>query len=129
MAYTTITAMPNNILINCKSTYLEEYSNLSTYVFGYHITIINQSKETVQLIERHWEITDATGHIEIVEGKGVIGKQPYIKPQTKFEYNSFCPLPTEFGFMQGHYDMLGEDGTRFQIDIPQFRCSIPNSAN
>ena len=83
----------------------------------------------MQLIERHWEITDATGHIEIVEGKGVIGKQPYIKPQTKFEYNSFCPLPTKFGFMKGYYEMLGEDKSTFQVAIPQFHLATPKSAN
>ena len=64
-----------------------------------------------------------------MSGEGVVGEQPHLQPGHNFEYNSFCPLPTEFGFMEGHFSMVGENETDFQIDIPQFRLSIPNSAN
>ena len=111
--------------------YIPERSNsdIPVYFFAYWITISNNGNISAQLLNRHWEITDADGRIHKVDGEGVIGEQPLIKPGNKFEYNSFCPLSTEFGFMKGYYDMIDENDADFKIEIPQFRLSIPNSAN
>ena len=111
--------------------YIPERSNsdIPIYFFAYLITIANNGAISAQLLNRHWEITDADGRIHKVDGEGVIGEQPLIKPGNKFEYNSFCPLSTEFGLMKGYYDMIDENDADFKIEIPQFCLSIPNSAN
>lgn len=113
------------------SRHIPEQSNpeIPMYFFAYWITITNKGKKSAKLLNRHWIITDADGRINEVNGKGVIGEQPFFQPGQSFEYNSFCPLPTEFGFMNGHYEMIDEKEHIFNIDIPQFCLSIPNSAN
>ena len=117
--------------VSAVGRYIPERSNsdIPVYFFAYWITIANNGTISAQLLNRHWEITDADGRIHKVDGEGVIGEQPLIKPGNKFEYNSFCPLSTEFGFMKGYYDMIDENDADFKIEIPQFRLSIPNSAN
>ena len=127
----SVVAITNDFHVSAISRYIPERSNRDTpvFFFAYWISITNNSEKPAQLLNRYWHITDADGRINEVNGVGVIGKQPYLKPGDNFEYNSFCPLTTEFGFMQGHYDMWGKGGASFQIDIPQFRLSIPNSAN
>ena len=83
----------------------------------------------MKLINRHWEITDAVGNIEIVDGPGVVGQQPVLNPGESFEYNSFCPLPTEFGIMVGYYEMENENGNQFNAEIPTFKLISPQSIN
>src|SRR5690606_13730039 len=80
------------------------------WFFLYTITIQNQGADTVQLLNRHWVITDATGHIDEVRGPGVVGKQPVLKNGESFEYTSGCPLKTHFGSMHGSYEMVNEQG-------------------
>ena len=126
-----VLAITHDFHVSAISRFIPERSNPdnSIFFFAYWISIINKSKNTAQLLNRYWKITDADGRINEVNGSGVVGEQPYLKPEKSFEYNSFCPLPTEFGFMQGHYDMIGEKQINFQIDIPPFRLSKPHSAN
>ena len=124
-------AISHDFQVTAISRFMPERSNqeIPIFFFAYWITIKNQGETPAQLLNRYWHIMDADGRINEVEGEGVVGEKPLINPGESFEYNSFCPLPTEFGLMQGHYEMLGKDGAHFQIDIPQFRLSIPNSAN
>ena len=97
------------------------------YVFAYHITITNQSETTVQLLSRHWVITDANGRVEEVQGPGVVGLQPMIRPGEKFDYSSFCPLSTPVGTMHGTYQMMTETGEVFDATIAPFTLAVPGS--
>ena len=90
------------------------------WFFIYTIQIANEGEQTVQLINRHWFITDANGHVEEVHGPGVVGKQPSLKSGESFEYTSGCPLRTPFGSMYGTYDMVTESGERFGAKIAPF---------
>ena len=95
------------------------------YVFAYTITITNVGRLPAQLISRHWIITDANDEVQEVRGLGVVGHQPLLKPGEAFEYNSGCVLATPIGTMKGTYQMVGEDGTRFDAEIPEFVLAIP----
>ena len=126
-----VVAITHDFHVSAISRYIPERSNtnISTFFFAYWISITNKSNNAAQLLNRYWKITDADGRINEVDGPGVVGEQPYLEPTQSFEYNSFCPLSTEFGFMQGYYDMTVGDQTSFQIEIPQFRLSKPHSEN
>ena len=128
---TRVVAITNDFHVSAVGRYIPERSNrnIPVFFFAYWVSITNKGIKPAQLLNRYWHITDADGRINEVNGKGIVGEQPHFQPGQNFEYNSFCPLPTEFGFMQGYYEMAGEEETSFQIDIPQFRLSIPNSAN
>jgi ApaG protein len=95
------------------------------WFFLYTITISNESTETVQLLSRHWIITNANGHIEEVRGPGVVGEQPILAPSESFTYTSGCPLPTAFGTMEGTYEMVSLAGDRFNVKIAPFTLSEP----
>ena len=97
------------------------------YFWSYTIVIINSGHETVQLRTRHWIITDAVGHKQVVRGEGVIGKQPVLAPGERFEYTSGVPLTTASGFMTGRYQMVSESGEHFEIDVPTFSLDSPDS--
>jgi ApaG protein len=100
------------------------------FAFGYQITIENQSKDSVQLTSRFWEIKDALNNTEIVEGEGIIGKKPVLKPGESHTYNSGCLLSSPFGAMKGHYNMVNFTSTRkFQVMIPDFKLSTPFALN
>ncbi|WP_298549114.1 Co2+/Mg2+ efflux protein ApaG [uncultured Aquimarina sp.] len=100
------------------------------FAFGYRITIENQSKDSVQLTSRFWEIKDALSSTEIVEGEGVIGKKPVLKPGESHTYNSGCLLSSPFGAMKGHYNMVNFTSTRkFKVIIPSFKLSSPFALN
>ena len=99
------------------------------YVFGYRVTIENKGKETVQLLNRHWRITDAHGRLIEVRGPGVVGEQPILQPGTSFEYTSFCPLPTEVGTMHGTYEMRTAAGEMFDAEIAPFTLAAPHTIN
>ena len=126
-----VTIITNNFQISAISKYMPEQSNqdIPILFFTYWITITNLGKKSAQLINRYWHITDADGRINEIHGKGIIGKQPSFKSNESFKYNSFCPLPTKFGFMNGYYEMINEEKKEFKIIIPPFRLSCPNSAN
>ena len=124
-------AITSDIKVQVVSKFIPEHTNpdIPRYFFAYWVTITNDSKTTIKLLDRHWEITDATGKLEVVDGEGVIGKQPIIRPGTSFSYNSFCPLETEFGMMTGHYQVKQEDGHFMKINIPKFQLISPFSIN
>ncbi len=96
-----------------------------SYVFAYTITIRNVGEEPAQLISRHWIITDGHNGVQEVRGLGVVGKQPLLQPGEVFEYTSGCSLKTPVGTMKGTYQMVGEDGTRFDAEIPEFVLAVP----
>ena len=124
-------AITSGIKVQVVSRYIPEHTNpdIPRYFFAYWVTITNESESTIKLLDRHWEITDATGKFEVVDGEGVIGKQPTIKAGASFSYNSFCPLETEFGMMTGHYQVKREDGHFIKINIPKFQLISPFSIN
>jgi ApaG protein len=100
------------------------------YAFGYTVTIENQSKDSVQLNARHWEILDALNNLETVSGEGVIGKKPVLKPGESHTYTSGCLLTSPFGAMQGYYNMVNYTTTKkYQVTIPQFKLSAPFAIN
>src|SRR6195256_2647140 len=95
------------------------------WVFQYTVRITNQGAETVQLISRHWIITDALDHIEEVKGPGVVGEQPVLAPGEAFKYSSWCPLKTPTGTMRGTYQMVRAGGSQFDIEIAPFALKAP----
>jgi ApaG protein len=97
----------------------------SQWFFLYTVKIANEGKETVQLVSRHWIITDGMGKVEEVQGPGVIGKQPTLAPGQSFEYTSGCPLTTPFGSMHGTYQMINQTAEQFEIEIAPFTLSEP----
>jgi ApaG protein len=113
--------------ITTQVNYLAEQSNETDkrFVFSYTITLTNAGSTTVKLISRHWVITDANHDVQEVRGQGVVGEQPVLKPDQSFEYTSGTVLSTQVGTMSGSYQMMAEDGTKFDAPIPQFVLSVP----
>jgi ApaG protein len=99
------------------------------WVFEYTVRITNQGSETVQLLSRHWIITDAAEHIEEVKGQGVVGEQPVLAPGESFKYSSWCPLKTPMGKMQGTYQMTRAGGSHFDIEIAPFALKAAYTVN
>jgi len=97
------------------------------FLFAYTVTIRNTGEVAAQLLSRHWIITDADGQIEEVRGPGVVGEQPLLQPGQAFQYTSGCPLPTPVGSMHGSYQCIAEDGTAFEVPIPEFVLSAPRA--
>src|SRR4029079_15881174 len=97
--------------------------------FHYTVRISNEGDETVQLLTRHWIITDATGATEEVRGEGVVGEQPVLRPGESFQYTSGCPLKTSTGVMRGAYQMVTEDGDHFDVEIAPFALHDPYTAH
>jgi ApaG protein len=110
------------VKVSAKTVYLEEYSKPSKkqYLFCYKITIINESNVRVRLLNRHWIILDSNSQANEVKGPGVVGQHPELNPGESHEYYSFCNLETNFGTMEGNYEMEKEDGTTFLAPIPRF---------
>jgi ApaG protein len=95
------------------------------YLFAYTITVTNTGEVPAQLVSRHWIITDAHEEIQEVRGLGVVGKQPLLKPGESFQYTSGSSLTTPVGTMKGTYQMVAEDGTHFDAEIPEFTLAMP----
>lgn len=110
------------IKISAISSHMDEYSkpNKQKFLYCYQILIKNEGQKPIQLLNRHWIIIDGNGHREEVKGAGVIGQQPRINPGEEYKYFSFCNLNTNFGTMEGEYEMIGDDNQRFLIPIPRF---------
>ena len=123
-------AITRGIAVSVEVTYLEANSSPgnSQYFWAYRVTIENQGRETVQLLSRHWMITNAHGELTEVKGPGVIGKQPFLEPGESFTYTSGAPLNTPSGLMGGSYEMESERGERFDIEIPTFSLDCPNQS-
>jgi ApaG protein len=115
-------ATTNNIRVEVLSQYSAESSRPldDEWVFQYTVRITNQGSETVQLLSRHWVITDALEHIKEVKGPGVVGEQPVLAPGESFKYSSWCPLKTSIGTMRGTYQMVSPSGNEFDIEIAPF---------
>jgi ApaG protein len=102
----------------------------SQYLFAYHITIRNEGTQTVQLLSRHWVITNGEGKVDEVRGAGVVGYQPVLKPGEEFQYTSGCPLTTPVGTMHGAFTMQVQDsGERFNALIAPFTLAMPRALN
>ena len=100
------------------------------YAFGYTITIENQSKDTVQLISRHWDVFDSLKELETIDGEGVIGKKPVIQPGKSHTYSSGCLLASPIGAMRGYYQMVDLTSTEeFEVEVPTFKFAAPFAMN
>jgi ApaG protein len=119
---------PHDINVRVKTNYIAAQSvpDENRFVFSYTITIQNTGRVAAKLLTRHWIITDANGKVQEVVGEGVVGHQPHLKPGEGFEYTSGAIIETPLGTMQGSYQMLADDGTRFDAPIPVFRLARPN---
>ena len=116
-----------NIQVSVESQYIEKESDpeQGRYVFAYTVTIVNQGSVPAKLLTRHWIISDAEGRTQEVRGEGVIGEQPHLQPGEGFRYTSGTILDTPVGVMHGTYQMLADDGERFDAEISPFRLANP----
>jgi len=119
------------IRVKVRSRYVPERSSpeQDAWFFAYTVLVTNEGDASVQLMSRHWIITNANGQTEEVRGPGVIGAQPVLEPGESFEYTSACPLPTAFGTMHGTYQMVTKEGERFDAEIAPFSLSMPYAMN
>ncbi len=117
-----------SIRVTVKPIYLEEQSSPSDnhFVWAYQVQIENLGRNTVQLLNRHWRITDSMGRVQEVRGAGVVGEQPTLAPGESFEYTSGTPLTTPSGIMVGTYEMETSEGQRFEVAIPAFSLDSPH---
>lgn len=117
------------IKVEAASRFLDEQSEPddNRFVFAYTIRIRNAGEVAAQLIARHWLITDSNGKVQEVRGDGVVGEQPLLRPGEEFQYTSGAVLETSVGTMQGSYEMVCEDGTRFEASIAPFTLSVPRT--
>jgi ApaG protein len=120
-------AASSPIAVEVETAYIEEQSDPrdKRFVFSYTITIRNEGQVPARLLTRHWIITDANGKVQEVRGDGVVGEQPYLKPGQGFRYSSGAVIETPVGSMQGSYQMVADDGRRFDAPIAPFRLAIP----
>ena len=118
---------PHDISVKTRTVYIADQSDPANdrYVFAYTITITNTGSTAAQLVSRHWIITDATDKVQEVRGKGVVGEQPHLRPGESFEYTSGSALATPVGTMRGSYQMVADDGTKFDVAIAEFTLSMP----
>lgn len=126
-AYESVT---RGIKVVVKPFYLDDQSepDENHFVWAYHVEIVNDGHERVQLRTRYWRITDALGRVQEVRGPGVVGEQPVLDPGEAFEYTSGTPLPTPSGIMAGTYQMEGTNGEQFDVEIPAFSLDSPHQA-
>ncbi len=115
------------IRVEVETSYIEEQSDPrdKRFVFSYTITIRNEGRTPARLMTRHWIITDANGNVKETRGDGVVGEQPYLKPGQGFRYSSGAVIETPVGTMQGSYQMVADDGERFDAPIAPFRLAMP----
>lgn len=124
-------AMTDGIVVRVAVNFLPEQSQpeAGKWFWVYHIRIENASHRQVQLISRHWRITDSRGTVSHVDGEGVVGEQPVLPPGHSHDYVSGCPLDTQHGSMEGFYTFHGEDGRPFEVRIPFFPLAAPATAD
>ncbi len=122
-------AVTRGVRIEVKTEYdpSRSFPEHNRWFYLYTVEISNDGSETVQLVSRHWIITDATGHVEEVKGPGVVGESPVLEEGESFEYTSGCPLTTPYGSMHGTYQMVTADGDRFDAKIGEFVLGQPQS--
>jgi len=124
-------AITRGVAVSVRSFYVAERSDpmRDYYFFAYRVRIANVGDESVQLISRHWIITDGENAVEEVKGPGVVGEQPVLEPSESYEYTSACPLSTPVGTMQGTYHMVLKSGEGFEAEIAPFTLAAPNALN
>lgn len=124
-------ALTRGVRIRVVPTFDSERSRIDAgmWFFLYTVTISNHSVTTVQLLARHWIVTDETGRVDEVRGGGVVGEQPILPPGDEFTYTSGCPLKTPTGTMEGSYRMITEDGELFDAVVAPFILSEPYEVN
>ena len=117
----------NDIFVDVETAYVAAQSDpeQNRFVFSYTITIRNEGQVPARLLTRHWIITDANGNVKETRGDGVVGEQPYLKPGQGFRYSSGAVIETPVGTMQGSYQMMADDGLKFEAPIAPFRLAIP----
>ena len=118
------------IIVRVAVNFLPEQSDIAKgrWFWAYHIRLENESDMACQLLTRRWLIRDSAGHQQVVEGEGVVGDQPVVKPGGSYDYVSGCPLATSSGSMVGSFNFIGEDGSRFDVAVPKFRLTAPVTA-
>ena len=119
----------HDIRVQGATRFLDEQSHptQNRFVFSYTVTIRNRGETPAKLLSRHWIITDGNGKVQEVRGDGVVGEQPRVRPGEDYQYTSGAVLETAVGTMRGSYQMLSEDGTRFDAAIPEFTLSVPRT--
>jgi ApaG protein len=122
-------AETRGVIVRVQPQFLPEQSDPAAHrwVWAYRIELVNASAETVQLISRHWIITDGNGRVEEVRGPGVVGEQPTLRPGDGYTYASGCPLTTPSGSMVGSYQMVSDAGERFDVAVPPFSLDLPGA--
>lgn len=123
-------AVTDNITVRVAVSFMPEQSHpeAGKWFWVYHIRIENNSPHQVQLISRHWRISDSRGMINLVDGDGVVGEQPVLTPGQSHDYVSGCPLSTPQGSMEGYYTFHRDDGASFEVAIPHFPLAAPATA-
>jgi ApaG protein len=123
-------AMTDGVTVRVAVNFLPEQSRIEAgkWFWVYHIRLENDGPQAVQLLTRHWRITDGRGIVNHVEGEGVVGEQPVLLPGQSHDYVSGCPLTTPHGSMEGHYTFRREDGSLFEAAIPYFPLAAPATA-
>lgn len=125
------TALTDGVTVRVAVNFLPEQSRIEAgkWFWIYHIRIENETHDTLQLLTRHWRITDGHGEVSIVDGDGVVGEQPVLRPGASHDYVSGCPLSTPHGSMEGYYTFQRtDDGTEFTVQIPFFPLAAPATA-
>lgn len=119
-----------NVIVRVEPDFLHEQSNPSDdrYIWAYTVEIENQSADTLQVVERCWNIADSRGQVQEVRGEGVVGEQPVLQPGEVFRYTSGAPLSAPSGMMHGTYRLKSPDGEQFDVDIPAFCLDSPHEA-
>ncbi len=123
--------MQYSINVKAQPIYIPEQSDPeeSRYVFAYTITLRNTGDIAARLLTRHWIITNANGEVQEVRGDGVVGRQPHLKPGDDYRYTSGSIMETPVGSMRGSYQMIADDGTHFDAEIPTFTLAVPGTLN
>ncbi len=124
-------ATTRNVRVSVESFFLADQSDpeQDVYSFAYRVQLENIGQETVQLLNRHWIITDSSGRVNHVRGSGVVGEQPVLAPGQAYEYTSGSRLESPVGTMEGTYEMVNAEGKRFDIRIPLFTLAVPGTLN
>ena len=119
----------NKVLVEAQPLYIEAQSSPENnrFVFAYTITITNVGSTSAKLLTRHWLITDANGKVQEVNGDGVVGEHPYLRPGDSFRYTSAAMIETPVGVMQGKYQMQADNGESFSAPVPKFTLTIPRT--
>ncbi len=127
-----IASISNGIKIEINTQYVLAMSKpeQGSFMFSYHISITNTGSDTVQLVKRFWRIFDSDYSLKYVEGEGVVGAQPTLAPNEKFDYKSGCNLSTDMGYMQGYYTFINTiTNEEFKVQIPRFELIVPEKLN